>query len=291
MMTLYDAVFAPFIEFGFMRRALAGCIALSFGAAPIGVFLMLRRMSLIGDAMAHAILPGAAIGYLVAGFSLGAMTLGGLIAGFAVAVLAGVVARTTTLKEDTALAAFYIISLAAGVVLLSARGSNVDVLRVLFGSVLALDDATLVLMTAAASLTLAGLALIARPLIMEFVDSGFLATVSRAGGVVHLMFLGLPALNLVASFHALGTLLAVGIMILPAASARLWTHSLLPLFVAAIAIAIASCITGLILSYHLSLATGPAIILVAGAVYILSLLVGAAGGALLPLLPRRHLEA
>ena len=290
-MTLYDALIAPFVEFGFMRRALAGCIALSFGAAPIGVFLMLRRMSLIGDAMAHAILPGAAIGYLVAGFSLGAMTLGGLVAGFAVAVLAGVVARTTTLKEDTALAAFYIISLAAGVVLLSARGSNVDVLRVLFGSVLALDNPTLLLMTTAASLTLAGLALIARPLIMEFVDPGFLATVSRAGGVVHLMFLGLAALNLVASFHALGTLLAVGIMILPAAAARLWTRGLLPLFALAIALAIASCIAGLILSYHFSLATGPAIILTAGVIYLASLLFGAAGGALLALWPRRHLQA
>lgn len=290
-MTLYDALIAPFVEFGFMRRALAGCIALSFGAAPIGVFLMLRRMSLIGDAMAHAILPGAAIGYLVAGFSLGAMTLGGLVAGFAVAVLAGVVARTTTLKEDTALAAFYIISLAAGVVLLSARGSNVDVLRVLFGSVLALDNPTLLLMTTAASLTLAGLALIARPLIMEFVDPGFLATVSRAGGVVHLMFLGLAALNLVASFHALGTLLAVGIMILPAAAARLWTRGLLPLFALAIALAIASCIAGLILSYHFSLATGPAIILTAGVIYLASLLFGAAGGALLAFWPRRHLQA
>ena len=290
-MTLYDALIAPFVEFGFMRRALAGCIALSFGAAPIGVFLMLRRMSLIGDAMAHAILPGAAIGYLAAGFSLGAMTLGGLVAGFAVAVLAGVVARTTTLKEDTALAAFYIISLAAGVVLLSARGSNVDVLRVLFGSVLALDNPTLLLMTTAASLTLAGLALIARPLIMEFVDPGFLATVSRAGGVVHLMFLGLAALNLVASFHALGTLLAVGIMILPAAAARLWTRGLLPLFALAIALAIASCIAGLILSYHFSLATGPAIILTTGVIYLASLLFGAAGGALLALWPRRHLQA
>ena len=83
-MTLFELIIGPFAEFGFMRRALEGCVALSLGAAPIGVFLMLRRMSLIGDAMAHAILPGAAVGYLVAGFSLGAMTIGGLVAGFTV---------------------------------------------------------------------------------------------------------------------------------------------------------------------------------------------------------------
>ena len=84
-----DAAVVPFIEFGFMRRALAGCLALSLGATPIGVFLMLRRMSLAGDAISHAILPGAAVGYLISGLSLSAMTIGGLVAGIAVALLAG----------------------------------------------------------------------------------------------------------------------------------------------------------------------------------------------------------
>src|SRR5690349_21914311 len=135
---IYDTLIAPFAEFEFMRRALVGAIALSLGAGPIGVFLMLRRMSLVGDAMAHAILPGAALGYLVAGLSLGWMTMGGLAAGFAVALLAGLVARSSVLREDASLAAFYLVSLAAGVVLVSLKGSNVDLLHVLFGSVLAL---------------------------------------------------------------------------------------------------------------------------------------------------------
>ena len=108
---------SPFIEFGFMRRALAGCLALSLGATPIGVFLMLRRMSLAGDAISHAILPGAAIGYLIAGLSLSAMTLGGLVAGIAVALLAGGVARNSVIKEDTSLATFYLMSLSAGVLI------------------------------------------------------------------------------------------------------------------------------------------------------------------------------
>ena len=137
---------APFIEFGFMRRALAGCLALSLGATPIGVFLMLRRMSLAGDAISHAILPGAAIGYLIAGLSLSAMTMGGLVAGIAVALLAGGVARNSVIKEDTSLATFYLMSLSAGVLIISMRGSSVDLLHVLFGSVLALDDAALLLL-------------------------------------------------------------------------------------------------------------------------------------------------
>ena len=149
---LYDLFIGPFAEFDFMRRALVGVVALSVSGGAIGVFLMLRRMSLTGDAMAHAILPGAAIGYLVAGFSLPAMTLGGLAAGFAVALAAGAVARVTVIKEDASLAAFYLISLALGVLIVSTRGSNVDLMHVLFGTVLALDNAALTLLCSIASL-------------------------------------------------------------------------------------------------------------------------------------------
>src|SRR5262245_13113492 len=111
---LYDVFIAPFTEFEFMRRALVGSIALAIAGAPLGVFLILRRMSLMGDAMAHAILPGAACGYLVAGLSLGPMTIGGLTAGLLVALGSGAVARFTLLREDASLAAFYLISLALG---------------------------------------------------------------------------------------------------------------------------------------------------------------------------------
>src|SRR6202042_2023558 len=144
---IYDALIAPFIEFEFMRRALAAVVALSLGAAPIGVFLMLRRMSLVGDAMAHAILPGAAIGFLLSGLNLFAMTAGGLIAGFTVAILAGVVARTTELKEDASLATFYLASLALGVTIVSIKGTNIDLLHVLFGNILAMDNPTLLMIT------------------------------------------------------------------------------------------------------------------------------------------------
>ena len=116
---MIDGLVQPFIEFAFMRRALVGLLALSISAPPIGVFLMLRRMSLMGDAMSHAILPGAAIGYLLAGLSLLAMSLGGFLAGLAVAFAAGLVARSTILREDASLAAFYLVSLALGVLIVS----------------------------------------------------------------------------------------------------------------------------------------------------------------------------
>src|SRR5260370_819359 len=202
-----------------MRRALAAAIALSLGGAPIGVFLMLRRMSLVGDAMAHAILPGAAIGFLLSGLNLIAMTTGGLIAGFTVAILAGVVARTTELKEDASLATFYLVSLALGVTIVSIKGTNIDLLHVLFGNILAMDDQTLLVIAFNATITLVVLAMIYRPLLIECGDPVFLRTASRAGAPAHLAFLALGVVNLVNGFHALGTLLAVGLIVLPAALA------------------------------------------------------------------------
>lgn len=289
---LYDLFIGPFAEFDFMRRALVGIVALSVSGAPIGVFLMLRRMSLTGDAMAHAILPGAAIGYLVAGFSLPAMTLGGLAAGFAVALAAGAVARVTVIKEDASLAAFYLISLALGVTIVSLRGSAVDLFHVLFGNVLALDDDVLILLSGVASLSLLTLAALYRPLVMECVDPGFLRSVSRSGGVVHLTFLGLVVLNLVAGFHALGTLLAVGLMMLPAAAARFWTADITRLILLASGFAMISGYAGLVVSYSAgsNLPAGPAIILAAGALYLGSLLLGSQGGLARRLLPRVHLQ-
>jgi len=287
---IWDIFFAPFADFGFMRRALLGCIAVSVGATPVGVFLMLRHMSLTGDAMAHAILPGAAIGYLVSGLSLGAMTVGGLIAGMLVAFGSGVVARVTALREDASLAAFYLISLALGVLIVSTRGSNVDLLHVLFGTVLALDNDALILLCGFASISILVLAVLFRPLVLECADPQFLRSVSKLSAITHFAFLGLVVMNLVAGFHALGTLMAVGIMILPAAAARFWAASIGGLIGAAAAVAILSSITGLLLSFHYGLPSGPAIILVAGIIYGVSLVVGPVGGVINQMLPRQHFE-
>ena len=288
---IYDALIAPFIEFEFMRRALAAVVALSLGAAPIGVFLMLRRMSLVGDAMAHAILPGAAVGFLLSGLNLFAMTAGGLIAGFAVALLAGVVARTTDLKEDASLATFYLASLALGVTIVSVKGTNIDLLHVLFGNILAMDDQTLLVVAFNATLTLIVLAVIYRPLVIESVDPLFLRTVSRAGALAHLTFLALVVVNLVNGFQALGTLLAVGLMILPAGTARFWSRELTGMISIAVASAIISGYAGLVLSFQTRIPSGPAIILVSAGLHIVSILFGNVRGVVRQLFPAPHLEA
>ena len=289
-MTVYDIFLAPFADYGFMRRALIACICLGLGSGPIGVFLMLRRMSLMGDAMSHAVLPGAAIGYLVAGsLSLTAMGLGGLVAGLSVALLSGLVSRATVLQEDASFASFYLTSLALGVLIVSLRGSNIDLLHVLFGTILAIDTPALYQIGAITTATLLALAVIYRPLVMECFDPGFLRAVGGRGPLYHFLFLLLGVLNLVASFQALGTLMAVGLMMLPAAVAQLWSRSLPAMMMIATGTATASGYLGLIASYHLEFASGPTIIITASLIYGFSILFAPSGLAR-RFFPRPHLR-
>lgn len=288
---MYELFFAPFVEFGFMQRALLGCLIIACSAAPVGVFLMLRRMSLTGDAMAHAILPGAAIGYLVSGLSIGAMTLGGIAAGCLVVLFSGWVSRATMVTEEASMAAFYLISLALGVLIISGSGSQLDLLHILFGSALALDDTALYFLVAICSVTWCVLAVIFRALVLECVDRQFLQTVSNMSVIAHSTFLILVVLNLVVGFNALGTLMSVGIMILPAAIARYWFRRLDSMLLASILIAFLASYLGLVLSYYFGWSTGPTIILALGLMYLCSTILGVQGGVVQRWLKPRHLTA
>ena len=259
---MLDPLWQPFAEFAFLRRALFGGLALACSAAPLGVFLMLRRMSLIGDAIAHGILPGAALGFWLFGLSLPALTAGGLVAGLGMAMLAAWVTRRTGLREDTSLAALYPISLASGVLLLGLAGRKLDLMHLLFGSALAVDLPTLHGMLSVAAISLIVLLLIYRPLALDSLDPLFLRSVSRIGPLVHGLFLALVVLNLVMGFQAIGALMVVGLMMLPAAAARFWSRHL----------------PHLLLSYHAGLPSGPCIVLLAGLAYLISVITGPVHG-------------
>jgi zinc/manganese transport system permease protein len=295
--TGWSLLWAPFAEFAFMRRSLAATLALSLSAAPLGVFLTLRRMSLLGDALSHAILPGVAIGFMLFGLSLSAMVVGGVLAGMVVAAIAGFISRATTLKEDASLAAMYLVALALGVTLISKHGTQLDLLHILFGSALGVDSAGLLLVAGVASVSLVVLAAAYRGLVLESFDQVFLSALARparqgGGGrlppwVWQQGFLMLVVVNLVAGFQTLGTLMAVGLMMLPAVSAKLWHDTLPAQLVNASVQALTAGYAGLLLSYHLDTPSGPTIIGCAGALYFVSLL-AAPGGWLVRLLTTRH---
>jgi len=286
----WELCIAPFSEFAFMRRALVATLALSLSAAPLGVFLTLRRMSLLGDALSHAVLPGVAIGFMVSGLSLSAMALGGVIAGMLVAAIAGMVTKFTTLKEDASLAAIYLVALALGITLISGHGTQLDLLHILFGSALAVDHAGLLLVAGVTTVSVLALALLYRGLVFETFDPVFLNANRQAGRGSWLWqqgFLMLVVINLVAGFQTLGTLMAVGLMMLPAVSARLWHATLPKQLLNASAQACAAGFAGLLLSYHFDTPSGPTIIGCAGVLYAASLLI-APGGWLAPRWRQRH---
>lgn len=269
---MHDLLLAPF-AMGFMRRALAGCLALSVAAPPLGVFLVIRRMSLMSDVLQHGVLPGLAVGAALAGLSVWAMGLGGVVAGLTVALLAGALARRTGAREDSQLAGVYLLALALGVALVSAQ-RGIDLTHLLFGSVLAVDDTALFGMAAVATITLPVLALIWRPLILESLDPGFMAATGGRGGVWHLAFLTLVVLCVVSGFVALGTLMSVGLMMLPAIAARHWSVSLGGQAGASVALAVVASVGGLLVSFNQNVPAGPAIVLTAGALWIVSLIAG-----------------
>jgi zinc/manganese transport system permease protein len=269
---LIGFLIGPFEAFGFMRIALVACFALALANGPIGTLLLMRRESLDGNVLSHAVMPGAALGFLYAGYSLAALTIGGLLTGLAVAALAALSAGSRWQRQDSSLIAFYLVSLSFGVLIVAARSSQADLMHVLFGTVLAVDVKALVLIASISSATMLVVATLYRPLAVESFDPAFLRAVGGGGGAFRAIFITLVVLNLVASFQAFGTLLAIGPMLLPAAAARCWTNKVWPMIVLATVIGMAAALAGLLTSYYANLPSGPAIVMGAGVIYGMSLL-------------------
>ena len=265
-------------EYAFMVRALVATTVMSFAIAPVGAFLVLRRLSLAGEAMAHAIVPGIVIAFAVVGLSVSSMVAGGLIAGIAVAALTSLLARMTIIREDASLASLYLIALALGIFILSAAGSAVPLKSFLFGSILGINNETLVLIGATTTITLVSFAFILRPLIANTIDPLFYESQTKYSGFAAHWFMFLVVLNLLGAFKALGTLMAVGLMILPATAARYWASTITSYLLMTFVFALLSCWIGLMVSFYLpNVPSGPAIVLVAAVFFLISLILAPQG--------------
>ena len=276
-MIITELLIDPFTHYAFMRRALAACVVLSLGSTPLGVFMALRRMTLAGDAMSHAILPGVALAFLVSGLSVWPMTLGGLAAGVVVAVAVVLLTKFTHLKEDSAFTLMYLLSLAAGVTIVSLKGNSVDLLHLLFGDILAINRDSLLLVTGTACLSLFGVAGLYRWLVIEGFDPDFLKSTTPYAVWGSLLFYGLLMLNLIAAFQALGTLMALGLMILPAIAARFWSRNIDVVVPLSMVLALLASWAGLLISYYGKTPAGPAVVLTAGAIGLISACLGSCG--------------
>lgn len=268
-------LFDPFFDYGFMRRAIVACCALSISATPIGIFLILRRMSLMGDALSHAILPGVAVGYFFFNVSFVMMSIGGFISGLIVAILSNWISEKTSFQKDSSFSGFYLGFLAFGVVLISLQGCNIDLLHLLFGSILSVDMYTLKCIGLISTITVLSLAFFYRALVIETFDSEFLReNNNKFSRLIQIFFLSIVVLNLIASCQVTGTLMTLGLMVLPGLSARCWVKNLSNMLFLALCISFFCSWIGLLCAFYFSLPAGPSIILFASVIFIVSVLIG-----------------
>jgi zinc/manganese transport system permease protein len=234
----------------------------------------------MGDALSHSLLPGIAAAWLLFGTSAAALFFGGLVAGLLTALGSALISRLTRVKEDAAFGSLFILFFAAGIALISRLPARVNLTDVLFGNVLGVSASDLRLALAVSGLTAAVFAVFYRSILLETFDPVFHRATGGRGGLVHLGFLTLTVLNLVAAMQTMGIVLALGLFLLPAVSAYLWCDRFASMLLLSVAFALAGSAAGLLLSFHAGLASGAAVVICLGAVFLFSALFSPRHGAL-----------
>lgn len=270
-MTFHELIIAPF-SYEFMQRGLLSAVMLSVGGGLLGCILVLRRLALMGDALSHSLLPGIALAWLIFGPSTSALFAGALVAGLLTALGSALLSRLTRIKEDAAFGSLFIVFFGAGVALMSKLPTRLNLSHFLFGNVLGVNVSDLQLAGAISGGTVLIFAVFYRAILLETFDPVFHRATGGHGGLVHFGFLALTVLNLVAALQTMGIVLALGLFLLPAVSAYLWCDHFFRLLVLSVAIAMGCSVAGILLSYHAGLASGAAIVLCLGFVFITSAL-------------------
>lgn len=268
-MTAHELFIEPF-SFGFMQRGAVSVILLSITGGLLGPILILRRLALMGDALAHSLLPGIALAYLIFGANLLALFLGGLFAGLITAAASALLSRMTRVKEDAAFGSLFVIFFALGIALISVMKTRIDFMHFLFGNVLAVGVNDLAVAGFACALTAAVFAIFHRSVFLETFDPTFFRATGGRGGLTHVGLLCLVALNLVAALQAMGVVLALGLFLLPAVTAYLWCDRLRHLLTISVVVALIGSLLGILVSYHANLPSGAGIVLTLGAAFVFS---------------------
>ena len=263
---MIDFLWLP-ISYGFMQRGLAAAVIVGALCALIGCYVVLRSMAFMGDAMAHAILPGIAIAYLLGGNLL----LGALIAAIAVALGIGFFSQGGAIKEDTAIGILFSAALSLGVALISSiRTYAVDLSHILFGNVLGVSPANLVLIGSLAAAVVLTVVIFYRPFLLVTFDPVLAKTLRMPTGLLRNLMLILLSVTIVISLQTVGIGLVAAMLVTPAAAAYMLTRRLPVMMALSISIGVLSGIIGLYLSYYLNIASGASIVLVATLFFLLA---------------------
>ena len=279
MSAVHDLLLGPF-AYEFMRRGLLSAFLLGVSGGLLGCVLVLRRLALMGDALSHSLLPGIAAAWLLFGTSTAALFFGGLAAGLLTALGSALLSRLTRVKEDAAFGSLFIIFFAAGVALISKLPTRVNLMDFLFGNVLGVSPSDLRLALAVSGVTVAVFVLFYRSILLETFDPVFHRATGGRGGLVHLGFLTLTVLNLVAAMQTMGVVLALGLFLLPAVSAYLWCDRFVTMLLMSVCLALLGSLVGILISFHVGLASGAAVVLCLGAFFVASALFSPRYGAI-----------
>ncbi len=257
------------LAYDFMVRGMLAGILVGITCAVIGCYVVLRSMAFLGDALAHAILPGVAIAYLLGGNLL----VGALIAAVIVALGIGFISRRGAIKEDTAIGIVFAAALALGVALISTiRTYAVDLSHILFGNVLGVSAQDLILILILSFVVLTAVIILYRPFLVVSFDPILAKTLRMPAELLRFLLLFLLAVTIVISMQTVGIGLVAAMLVTPAAAAYLFTRRLPAMMAVAAAIGVFSNILGFYLSFYFNLASGAAIVLVATSVFLLAFL-------------------
>ncbi len=267
----------PFLHRFWWRAAVLAAL-LGVAGACLGTILITRRLALIGDALSHALLPGIGIAWLLAGTSLIALLLGAVGAGILALLGAALLARMTRLKEDVAVAALLATAFAVGVVLVTKVDAGVNLTHALFGNLLAIgsDDLTLALIVHLAVVWTFALGW--RAIVLHAFDPGYLRLTSPWAMLIHPWLLVLLVADLAASLRTMGAVTAMGMILLPAATAALWCATIGRSLALAAVIAVVGALGGMWIAWHLGLPPGPSVVALLGGGFLMSAAVGRRGG-------------
>lgn len=258
------------LGYAFMVRGLIAAVMVGVVCATVGTYMVLRGMAFFGDALAHAILPGVAVGYLLSGGGQGPIFWWGLGTGVLTALGIGAVGKGAQVKEDTAIGIIFSGMFALGIALISTlRSYAVDLAHFLFGNVLGVSTGDLWLTAAFGSLVLLTIAIFYKEFLVLSFDPILAATLRLPAGFLRYLLLVLIAVTIVVSLQTVGVALMVAMLVTPAATAYLLTRRMAPMMALAAGIGAVSGVVGLYLSYYVSVASGAAIVLVATAIFLL----------------------
>jgi manganese transport system permease protein len=282
-------LFEPFSH-EFMQRALFGCALIGFTNGALSAFIVIRRLALMADAMAHSLLPGVAVALILFGLVPGTLFVGALVAALLVAFGTQIISNSSRIKEDTALGLLFACSFSLGLVLISFSRVSVNVSDYLFGNILGLGDADLWVIYLISFIVLPMLVALERPLLLTVFEPSVAASQGVPVNTLKYLLMGLLVLSMISSLQAVGVILALGMLIAPAATIYLLSDSFTSMFwLGGTLGAVGSC-TGLLISFWLNLPSGPCIVLVLGVIFLLAYLFSPKYGVVTRLLRPRHLH-